>query len=60
MFNKHNIKYCIDECPIGKIAKEHCLAKNESVFDAASDFDAFISNCFKECLYKEKHLKQDK
>jgi hypothetical protein len=47
MFKTQNFKYCIDECPIGKIVKDHFLSKTESVFDAASDFDNFVCNCFK-------------
>lgn len=55
MFKTQNFKYCIDECPIGRIVKDHFLSKTESVFDAASDFDNFVCNCFKECIYREKH-----
>lgn len=49
--------YCNEKCAIGKAAREIFLAKDNSVLDAAHDFQAFVENCFKACPYKSKHNK---
>jgi hypothetical protein len=50
--------YCFEKCKIGKAASCVFLDLNNSVFDAALDFDQFIENCFKYCPYKSVHEKQ--
>jgi hypothetical protein len=54
-----NITYCNNECIIGKLVREKLLKENNSVFDAAFDFNYFAENCFKSCTYKEAHIKQE-
>lgn len=54
-------KICYNDCSIGKAACDAFLVKNNSVINAASDFNYFVENCFKTCPYKQLHLnlKQD-
>ncbi len=54
---EYDITYCGECCEIGKVAKEECLANNNSVFDAASDFWYFTENCFKTCSHN--NIKND-
>lgn len=49
--------YCYEKCSVGKAASESCLAKNNSVFDAAYDFHVFIEKCFETCPFKGEHKK---
>lgn len=53
-----DITYCNDHCPIGKAARDEFLSINNSAFDAAFDFRRFTDNCFKTCLFKDKHLER--
>lgn len=50
-----NIKYCNTECPIGKAAAEKYLSINNSAYDAAIDFNLFVTDCFKVCPYEAEH-----
>ena len=47
-----DINYCYRDCAIGRAASEEFLSLNDSVFDAAFDFQSFTENCFKTCIYK--------
>lgn len=53
-----DLGYCYKTCPIGKKASEEFLEKNNSVYDAASDFWAFTDECFKNCPYKDEHKRE--
>lgn len=55
-----NLRYCIDKCPIGIRTKEEFLNKNDSVYDAAMDFQRFTEKCFETCIYKNKHIDEEK
>jgi hypothetical protein len=55
-----DIKYCMHECPIGCAKSEELLTKNNSVFDAVSDFRLFVEKCFETCLHKDKHVEEKK
>lgn len=48
-------KFCYEKCKIGKAASSIFLELNNSVYAAASDFNIFIENCFKECPYKSTY-----
>ena len=50
-----DITYCHERCQIGKAASEKFLNMNNSVLDAAFDFQLFTENCFKTCPYKAEH-----
>lgn len=50
-----NITYCDKQCPIGKVASEICLSRNNSAISAAFDFRSFTENCYNECLFKSAH-----
>ena len=50
-----DITYCFENCPIGKAAGEVYKYMNNSMLDAASDFNAFADNCFKTCPFKSVH-----
>jgi hypothetical protein len=54
-----DITYCNNNCTIGIAARDKFLAQNNSVFDAAFDFNCFVENCFKSCPHKEAHMKQE-
>ena len=47
-----DITYCYEKCDIGVKAGKQFLEQNESIFDAASDFQCFVENCFQACPYK--------
>lgn len=51
-----DIKYCYEHCPIGKEIGSKYLELNDSIFDAAADFQCFTENCFKACHYKQAHI----
>lgn len=53
-----DLEYCYKNCVRGKSASEEFLEKNNSVYDAVSDFWAFVDECFKTCPYKDKHVKE--
>lgn len=53
-----DITYCYEHCQIGKAASEKFLEQNNSVFDAAFDFNYFVEKCFDTCQYKNKHTKE--
>ena len=53
-----NCSYCDKVCPIGRQASKDFLDSNNSAYDAAMDFLAFVENCFRTCPYKDKHLKE--
>ena len=55
-----NSDYCLEACSIGKAASNIFLELNNSVSDAAIDFDCFVENCFKECPFKYKHIEPKK
>jgi hypothetical protein len=50
-----DISYCYKYCSIGKAKSTMLLNKNDSVFDAAVDFQEFVTKCFETCKYKDKH-----
>lgn len=52
-----DVSYCDNNCVIGMAARDKFLYMNNSVFDAAIDFNNFVENCFKTCPYKEAHNK---
>lgn len=54
-----NVEYCCKECVKGRAAKDIFLKLRESVFDAASDFDLFVEDCYKNCPYKDKHTNEE-
>jgi hypothetical protein len=49
---KHDIKYCGEQCIIGKAAQEKFLDQNNSAYDAVIDFWDFTENCVKTCPHK--------
>jgi hypothetical protein len=53
-----DITYCYEKCQIGKAASDEYLALNNSVIDAAMQFNLFVENCFKVCPHKCAHEKQ--
>lgn len=53
-----DLDYCYKCCEKGQKAGKEFLEKNNSVFDAASDFWAFTDKCFKTCPYKDIHKKE--
>lgn len=53
------LEYCYNHCSKGKKISEEFLEKNNSVYDAASDFWAFTEECFKTCPYKDMHVKEN-
>ena len=55
-----DITYCYEKCPIGKAASDRYLDTNNSVVDAAIDFNMFVDNCFKACPYKDQHIDNNK
>ena len=55
-----NLDYCYKCCEKGKKASDEFLDKNNSVYDAASDFWSFTDECFKTCPYKYEHKKEKK
>jgi hypothetical protein len=50
-----DITYCNTNCPTGIAAREKFLAINNSVFDAAIDFNFFVNDCSKTCPYQKEH-----
>jgi hypothetical protein len=48
-----DITYCNDQCPVGKEARDRALDTNNSVFDAAIDFNNFVEHCANTCPYQE-------
>ena len=54
-----DIKYCYEQCETGKAAGEKFLDINNSVFDAAFDFNCFVETCFKTCPYIQEHIKKE-
>ena len=56
MNNKLNIEYCNNQCQKGIEARKNFLTKNDSVYDAVSDFQAFTTKCFETCPFKAKHI----
>ena len=53
-------KYCCNsECPKGIKISEELLDKNNSPYDAALDFMAFIKECSKTCPYKTELKEED-
>lgn len=54
-----NISYCDKQCPIGIEARNKFLNENNSAYDAAIDFQFFVEECFKTCLYKKEHIKEE-
>ena len=53
-----NLEYCYKCCAKGKKASDEFLEKNNSVYDAASDFWSFTDECFKTCPFKDEHKKE--
>ena len=51
-----DITYCFEKCQKGKVESEKFLSINNSVFDAAIDFQFFTEECFKTCPYKQAHV----
>ena len=51
-----DIRYCYEKCKVGKEVGERLLNQNNSVFDAATDFNFFVEECFNTCKYKEQHV----
>ena len=54
-----NIKYCYEQCSKGNTASDKFLELNNSVFDAAVDFQLFTEACFCTCPYKAEHIKNE-
>jgi hypothetical protein len=52
-----DIKYCGKTCPIGIEKIQKLLEDHNSIFEAASAFRVFTAECFKNCKYKDRHLK---
>lgn len=50
--------YCSKKCQIGISKSAELLNMNDSVYDAAFDFNAFAEECFKTCPHKEEHIKK--
>jgi hypothetical protein len=48
------IDCCAKDCPIGKAKSAELLERENSAYDAAIDFWAFVSECSKTCKYIEK------
>lgn len=53
-----DITYCNTKCAIGISARKAFLDENDSVFEAAADFNYFIEDCYESCPHKEVHIKQ--
>lgn len=51
------LDYCYKKCMKGKNTGEKFLVEADSVFDAVSDFEDFVKDCFKTCPYKNEHDK---
>ena len=49
------ISYCYEKCITGRQAAEKYLRENNSVSDAAIDFQYFVEDCYKNCPYKDAH-----
>ena len=47
--------YCINKCHKGMTTAKEILDKSDSVFDALTDFEAFIEDCYKNCPYKAEY-----
>ena len=54
-----NHEYCLDKCPIGKVASKTFLKLNESVIHGAIIFSEFTFNCRKTCPYKAELSKME-
>jgi hypothetical protein len=52
-----DIIYCTNNCFKGIEARQKLLNENDSVFDAAAEFQSFVENCYKTCQYKAEHTK---
>lgn len=46
-----DIAYCHNKCLIGKAASENFLANYNSAYDAAIEFQYFVEDCQKSCVY---------
>ena len=55
-----NFKYCYQTCSKGKETSEKFLSENESVYDAAMDFQYFTDKCFETCQYKDELDKENR
>ena len=51
---------CSKECPKGIKASDECLNKNNSAYDAALDFIAFVNECSKTCSHKNEPTQENK
>lgn len=51
-----DITYCYEHCTIGKANAEKFLTMQNSVIDAALDFQYFTTVCFETCPYKQAHV----
>lgn len=49
-----DISYCYEHCAVGKAASDKFLAENNSVLDAAVDFNFFTAECYKTCVKQRK------
>ena len=54
-----DIQYCYEHCEKGNDFAKKAILDDESVFDAAFDFECFTKECFKTCPYKQFHKKED-
>jgi hypothetical protein len=48
-----DISYCYEKCLLGRAKAEDFIYKNNSVFDAATDFRFFVESCLESCPFKE-------
>ena len=54
-----NFNYCNEKCPVGIAACDSFLRKNNSAYDAITDFRIFVENCAKTCTCPEVHKKSE-
>ena len=52
-----NFNYCNENCPVGTAARDSFIRKNNSAYDALTDFRLFVENCAKTCTCPEVHRK---
>lgn len=56
-----NIDCCSKDCPKGKKVSEQLLESNNSAYDAAIDFWAFVKDCSLTCPYiKSKEIEKER
>lgn len=57
---KNHSAYCLESCPIGRVAAQKFVAESDSVFDAVIDMEYFVDGCLEGgCSYEKERLEYD-